>query len=281
MNVFAAAAEAWRTGRRAAFATVIGAAGSTPRVGGARMLVYADGTIIGTIGGGTLEHRAAQVAIDVIGTGRPQRLSVELKEDLGMCCGGRMEVYVEPLQIRHPFVLFGAGHVSLALAPLLIALEFDVTVVDERDELNTATRFPGCTRQGTDSVGFADKLIGRDDAHWLVMTHDHRLDQDLIERLLPKPCAWLGMIGSKAKVARFLVRYRAAGIDPSLFTKLSAPVGLMLGAQTPSEIAVSIAAELVQVRRGQQQPAVPLASIPLKARGGPAIAPALRKKPEV
>ncbi len=268
MNVFAAAAEAWRKGQPAAVATVIGAQGSTPRVGGARMLVYADGRIVGTIGGGELERRAVLAARRTIDTGRPERLEVHLTRDLGMCCGGRMEVYLEPLQTRTRLVLFGAGHVAHATAPLLLALDFDVTVVDEREDLNTPERFPGCTRHLADALDFARAETGNPAVHWLVVTHDHKLDQDLVEILLPKPCAWLGMIGSKAKVARFLVRYRAAGIDERLFSKLSAPVGLDVGAETPAEIGVSIAAELVRVRRRADRSPLPLSSVPLDARGG-------------
>src|SRR5687768_12649824 len=268
MNVFAAAAEAWRTGRRAAFATVSSVGGSTPRSAGARMLVHADGTLVGTIGGGALEHRIVEVALEVMRTGRPEKFEAHLVRDLGMCCGGKVEVYVEPLQVRVPLVMFGAGHVAHATAPLLRALDFDVTVVDEREELATPERFPGCTLVVEDARAWARRLPEDADAHYLVVTHDHQLDQDLVEALLPRPCAWIGMIGSRGKVARFLVRFRAAGLDEALFSRLSAPVGLDIGAETPAEIAVSIAGELVRVRRHADRPPVPLSAIPIDARGG-------------
>lgn len=272
MNVFAAAAEAWRTGRRAAFATVIGVGGSTPRSGGARMLVYEDGSTVGTIGGGALEHQVIGLAHEVLRTGRPDRFDAHLVRDLGMCCGGRVEVYVEPLQIRVPLVIYGAGHVALATAPVLRALDFDVTVVDEREDLLTPERFPGCRLHAGPARDHARAQAGDPDAHWLVVTHDHALDQDLVEILLPKTCAWIGMIGSRGKVARFLVRFRAAGLDEALFRKLCAPVGLDIGAETPSEIAVAIAAELVRVRRRADRPPVPLSAIVLPARGGDGVA---------
>ena len=268
MNVFAAAAEAWRTGQRAAFATVIEVAGSTPRVAGARMLVYPDGRIVGTIGGGELERRAIALAVETADSGIPQRLVVHTTRDLGMCCGGRMEVYVEPLMARMPITLFGAGHVAQATAPMLVALEFEVTVVDDRPELLTAQRFPGARLVEADPVTHAQSLPGGDDQWWLVFTHDHKRDQDVVEALLPLPCAWLGMIGSQAKVARFLTRYRAAGMDERLLTKLCAPVGLDIGSETPAEIAVSIAAELVRVRRYSMSAPQPLSSQALDVRGG-------------
>ncbi len=268
MNVFSAAARAWRTGRRAAFATVVSVGGSTPRAAGARMLVYADGEIVGTVGGGELERQVTLQAIDVVRSGRPERFTAHLTRDLGMCCGGRMEVYIEPLQIRSPIVIFGAGHVAKAVAPVLVALDYAVTIVDGRDELATEHRFPGCTVEATDPLTFAESLPEDAEAHWLIVTHDHQLDQDLGQILLPRACAWIGMIGSRRKIASFLVRYRAAGMPEGLFAKLRAPVGLDLGAETPAEIAVAIAAELVRLRRGSTRSPVPLSEIPLKARGG-------------
>lgn len=266
MQVFAAAVEAMRSGRRAAMATVIAVGGSTPRSAGARMLVLDDGSIVGTIGGGAVEHRVVAVAISVIATGRPERFSAHLTRDLGMCCGGKMEVYIEPLQPRPHLVIFGAGHVAAAVAPILVAMEFDVTVVDERDEFATAHRFPSCQVVCTDARAFARSLPGGALAWWLIVTHEHQLDQDLVEILLPKSSAWLGMIGSRAKVARFFVRFRSAGLNEALFARLSAPVGLDIGAETPAEIAISIAAELVRVRRGSTRSPVPLSEVPLGAR---------------
>lgn len=243
------------------------------------MLVYADGSIVGTIGGGAVELTVIREAIEAIESGESRRWSAHLTRDLGMCCGGKMEVYVEPIAMREPFVCFGAGHVAKALVPMLVALDFDVTVVDSRDELLTEERFPGVQRELIEPVDFAAGLTGHPDAYWLVVTHDHAVDQDLVENLLPKACAWLGMIGSKGKVARFLVRYRAAGVDESLFSRLSAPVGLDVGAETPMEIAVAIAAAVIRVRRRSTADPIPLSKHPLDARGGDgkATAPALTR----
>lgn len=236
------------------------------------MLVYADGSQVGTIGGGEIERQVTELAIRVIGSGQPARFVAHLTRDLGMCCGGDMEVYVEPLTIKEPFLLFGAGHVAHALAPLLKQLEFAVTVVDARDELLTPARFPHAERKLVDPVAFAEALEGTDATWSLIVTHDHHLDQVLCETLLPKPCAWIGMIGSRAKVAKFMLRLRAAGITDQHLSKLCAPVGLDIGAETPAEIAVSIAAELVRVRRQHQTPSIPLSAVPLPARGGDGIA---------
>lgn len=272
MNVFRAAAEAWERGERAALATVIGAAGSTPRSVGARMLIRNDGTFEGTIGGGSLEHHVLGVARRVLRTGIAERVDVHLVRDLGMCCGGRTEVYVEPVGARDRIVVYGAGHVARALAPVLVALDFRVTVVDDREEWADPAAFPGCELALVDARAHARALPPDPDRYVLLVTHDHALDQDLGEVLLAQDAAWIGMIGSRGKVARFFVRWEAAGVPPERFARLCAPVGLDLGAETPAEIAVSIAAEIVRVRRDARRPPEPLSATPLAARGGPGVA---------
>ncbi|MCP4810488.1 MAG: xanthine dehydrogenase accessory protein XdhC [Proteobacteria bacterium] len=255
-----------RTGRPAALVTVVGFDGSAPRHAGARMVVYADEELVGTVGGGEWERRCILAALDVIADGVPKRLAAHLTRDLGMCCGGAMDAYIEPLAAQQRLHVFGAGHVGKALVEVVSALGFRVHVYDERDDWLDAERFPGVTRHLGDPRRALPSLGPVD--HAVVLTHSHSLDQDLVEALLPQPFAYLGMIGSRAKVAKFLVRFRAAGLDEALFQRLSAPIGLDIGAETPEEIAVSIAAELVRVRRQQGGPTVALSEHPLAARGG-------------
>lgn len=277
MKVLLAAAEAMRLGRPAVLVTVVGVNGSAPRASGARMLVFDDGSIEGTVGGGTFEFRLVAQALEALAEGRPRRYQVHLTRDLGMCCGGAMEAFLEPLAPVEHLVIFGAGHVAAATAKMARQLGFDVTVVDERDDWLTAQRFPDCARILSDPLRTLDELPWGPLAYHLIVTHSHALDQDLVERLLPRPLAWLGLIGSRTKIARFFLRLHAAGMDPALFRRLSGPVGLDIGAETPEEIAVSIAAELVRVRRRSARPPLPLSELPLPARGGDgrAVAPAL------
>lgn len=183
-----------------------------------------------------------------------------------------MSVYIEPMNPKTPLLIFGAGHVAQALAPMADALDFDITVIDDREELNTAERFPQRTREIGDPLSFARAIPPDPKRYILIVTHDHALDQELCEALLPQPAAWIGMIGSRAKVAKFFVRLRGAGMDPALFTKLCAPVGLDIGSQTPAEIAVSIAGELVRTRHHAEQVPLPLSSKPIPARGGAGVA---------
>ncbi|RME22813.1 MAG: xanthine dehydrogenase accessory protein XdhC, partial [Deltaproteobacteria bacterium] len=249
--------------------TVIGQGGSSPRSSGARMLVYADGGIVGTVGGGTFEHRLVAEALEAITTGRPRRYAVNLTRDLGMCCGGEMEAFVEPLQPVEDLVIHGAGHVGAATARIAAALGFRVTVVDERDEILDAADLPPSVRRvDADPRRVIDQLPTGPLAYHLVVTHQHSLDQDLVELLLPRDLRWLGMIGSRTKVKRFLFRLRAAGMDEELFARLHAPVGVDIGAETPEEIAVSIAAELVAVRRRHARPVPLLAESPVAGTPG-------------
>lgn len=269
--VLAAAVAAMDAGRETALCTVVGVNGSTPRSDAARMLVYPDGELVGTVGGGEWEHRVVAAALEALRTRRPTRLAVHLTRDLGMCCGGAMEALIEPLGVRERVHLLGAGHVSAALAPLLCQLDYEVFVYDDRDEWLTPARFGGCTRVPGDPRRTLPAQSGARD-HFIVLTHSHQLDQDLLQDLIHRPCAYLGMIGSRSKVAKFFLRLRAAGVDEALFARVSAPIGLDIGAETPEEIAVSIAAELIRVRRRHTAPPRPMSEEPLPARGGSGVA---------
>ncbi len=183
-----------------------------------------------------------------------------------------MSVYIEPIHPRERLVVYGAGHVAAALAPVAEALAFDLTIVDDRDDLNTPERFPHATRRLDDARHHAQGLADDPRRYVLIVTHDHKLDQDLCETLLPLQHHWIGMIGSRAKVAKFFVRLRSAGMPEALFKKLCAPVGLAIGAESPAEIAVSIAGELVRVRRDQRAVPQPLSANPIPARGGDGMA---------
>jgi xanthine dehydrogenase accessory factor len=268
LEVWDALAAAGRSGVSVALCTVTGVDGSAPRAAGARMIVYADGSILGTVGGGQFEHRVRREAAEVLRSGRPRRFAVHLTRDLGMCCGGAMEAYIEPVEPPPQLVCFGAGHIVGALAPLARGAGFRVTVVDSREDWNTEARFPGCGRVEQDPRAWARSMPTGAHTWALVCTHDHMLDQDLVEILLPRAGAWLGLVGSRSKAAKFFLRLRAGGMEEALFARLRVPAGLDIGAETPGEIAVSIVAELVALRRGHEGPVLPLSERPLPARGG-------------
>ena len=235
--------------KRGALATVVRTSGSTPQVAGARMLLAPDDCTVGTIGGGAIEQKVLE-ALRAARAGAPARLiKHELGYDLGMCCGGRMEVFIEPIEPRPRLFILGAGHVAQPTAEIAQRVGFQITVVDEREELLTEKRFPGCRLVlNSPRSALADLALTASD--WvLIVTHDHELDERALERAARLPHRYIGLIASRRKVLRILQRLHARCGLPVL-DKVYAPVGLDIGAETPEEIAVSVVAELVAIRRG-------------------------------
>lgn len=247
-SVLARAAELEASGLPVALVTVVRATGSTPRAPGARMIVYADGRIEGTIGGGKVELEAIAAAQEAIATEEPRFVEVQLTQQLGMCCGGQVAMFIEPLVRPPTLLIFGAGHVGAALCRSAAAAGFRVHVADERGELLTRERLPAATALHDDLEDPA--LPYGERAFVMVTTHDHALDQRIVERSLARPSAWLGLIGSRRKAELTRQRLERKDFTAEQIAHLRCPVGLAIGAETPEEIAVSILGELIAVRRG-------------------------------
>ena len=251
MNLYAEIATLVAEGRPFVLATVIESAGSTPQKPGSKMVVLEDGSLRGTVGGGAIEFQIIEAARSLLASSEQTRtLETHLTHELGMCCGGRMKVFLEKQEAPARLTLFGAGHVAQEVAALAHHVGFRVTVVDARQEWASRERFPGCEVLVKDPADHARALAP--DAHdsFCITTHDHPLDQAVLEALLPKPAAYLGVIGSRRKAERFRMRLKAAGFEETALARIRSPMGLPIGALTPREIAVSIVAELIQVRRG-------------------------------
>jgi xanthine dehydrogenase accessory factor len=243
-------------GTPCALATVVRTAGSTPRKAAARMLVLGEGTVIGTIGGGRVEKEVTDAAVALLAEGtsaRPKLLRYHLTHELAMCCGGEMEVFVEPMVPAPPLIVCGGGHVAHALVPLARRCGFAPIVVEEAEEMATATRFPDAERI-VDSFDVRDwKELPLDDRTYVVIvTRDHAQDQALLEALIGRELAYLGLIGSRRKIEMFKQRLTARGVDPARFERLHAPIGLDIGADTPDEIAVAIVGELIETRAARR-----------------------------
>jgi xanthine dehydrogenase accessory factor len=236
-----------------ALATVVKTSGSTPQRAGARLLLKPDGTCVGTVGGGAIEHEVVEHLRQVMASKVAQVLVRDLGRDLAMCCGGRMEIFLEAIPEVPRLWLCGAGHVARPTAALARSVGFEVHVLDEREELNTLERFPGCELrlQEPSDVLLRSSFAARD---WLlIMTHDHQLDERALELALERPFRYIGLVGSRRKVFRIVQRVAARRGKPSL-ERVYAPVGLDLGAVSPEEIAVSIVAELIALRYGRGAP---------------------------
>jgi xanthine dehydrogenase accessory factor len=244
-----------RRGGRAAAATVIGRSGSAPQVVGAKLLLLDDGTLVGTVGGGAIEAQVIEACRATLREGRCRRVQAHLVRDLGMCCGGSMEVFVEYLQAQTRLFVIGAGHVAQALVPMAVAADFAVTVLDDREELLEHPSFAGVRAEPYDVDELRDASLElREDDCVLIVTRDHARDEQALSALLRRPHAYLGMIGSRRKVhavlRRVLHREQQQGRALPDLSRVHAPVGLELGGRTPGEIAVSIVAQLVARRHG-------------------------------
>jgi len=317
-KVYSRAASAAKEGQKATLAVVTDAAGHTPQVVGARMLVYADGRIEGTVGGGRFEYEVIHRAKTLTDAKESQLTTLHLGAELGMCCGGRMEVLTTPLHAQLSWleevnahqqqgqpvwiktelsgtrmgtrmisstavptpqgrayegtgvttdtdgqrylveslapaprlILFGAGHVARPTAQLASTLGYRVVVVDDRPDWNTNHRFPSATEQILESYeDFMHHFRPQENDSLLIITQGHDFDQMILEKVISYPVAYLGMIGSETKVIKAVKKLRARDVAANWIEKLHAPIGIDIGALTPDEIAVSIMAEIITVRR--------------------------------
>jgi xanthine dehydrogenase accessory factor len=232
-----------------ALCIVVETHGSTPRKQGAKMIVYPDGTIYGTIGGGSIEKEVITQAIKLIEAGKPAKFSFNLDNDLAMYCGGKMEIYIEPLNPPHKLIIFGAGHVGKSLASFARALEFSVTVVDPREGIFNDTAFAGLNVINVDYFDAIEKLTFNENTYIAIMTPKHLYDEDILSAVARKPHAYLGMIGSGRKVALLKKRFLEENIlTTEELEKIDMPIGIKFSAETPQEIAISILAKLIDVR---------------------------------
>ena len=249
----------WRSERRRfVLVTVVSSRGFTPRKAGAHMLVDDRGRTAGSIGGGAIEHEALAQAKRLLGEGGTTLMHHHLTRELGMCCGGEMTVFLELIESAPRLVIYGAGYIAKPLAGIASGCGFDVTVVDARDDWASQARFPTSHVVQQDPADHARALQTSEHDFFVIVTHDHQLDQRLVQSLLEKPHRFLGMVGSVPKQRKFAQRLAARGFTDEQIASLRTPLGVAIGAATPEEIAVSIAAELVAVRRGQMiDPAAP------------------------
>ncbi len=242
-----------------ALVTVIESEGSTPRKLGSKMVVRPDGSITGTIGGGPLEHEAAKKAVEALKKNECARIRFDLAELL-LTCGGAVEIFVEPHMSSARAVIFGGGHIAHKLAPLLRTLDFFVTIVDDRPEYLCHDRFPDCETveipgyEIADLSGAASRLKLAPEDFIIIVTRGHEYsDGKVLNFILEKlnDFAYIGMIGSRAKVASCMSGLLEKGHPEDKLKRVFAPVGLDLGGETPAEIAVSIAAEILKVKHAR------------------------------
>ena len=242
------------SGKRAALCIIVATKGSSPRKAGSKMIVYEDKTIEGTIGGGSLEMKVMEDAPQVIESGTPQKFSYNLEDDLGMHCGGYAEVYIEPILPDEQLYIFGAGHVGKALADLASQFGFEIILVDTREEIIKGFQGTSYKFIRQDFVEAAKELAFGGNAYIVITTPKHKYDEDVLAVCAKKPAVYVGMIGSKNKVALAKKRF----LEESILTqeeidRVDMPIGIKFNAQTPEEIAVSILAKLIDVKNSKNK----------------------------
>lgn len=243
-----------RLGQKCALATIVEGRGSIPSYASAKLLVREDGSMLGTVGGGCIEAEVWNAAREVIQSERPRRLSFNLGQDAayenGLICGGQMEVFVEPVAPQPRAHIFGAGHISKSLSKIASLAGFATVIVDDRESFANRERFPEADEifAGEYEAVF-EKLAINDSSYLIIVTRGHRDDLRVLRWAITTPAGYVAMIGSKHKVLSLIQELEKEGVPQGAFERLHSPMGLDIGAVTPEEIAVSVVAEMIAVRR--------------------------------
>lgn len=246
-----------RAGRKCALATIIQVNGSIPSYRGAKLLVRDDGSILGTVGGGCVEADVWSAAREVLETGTPRRLNFSLGQeaayDNGLICGGQLEVYVEPVLPQPHAFIFGAGHISRSLSKIASTAGFATVIVDDRDSFANRERFPEAEAIHAGEYESVLPLLEVNDTSYLIIvTRGHRDDMRVLRWAVGAKARYIAMIGSRRKVIEVVKELEKEGIPSEAFEKVFSPMGLEIGAVTPEEIAVSVVAEMIAVRRNAE-----------------------------
>ena len=256
MDLFEEVVRMRRAGQRGALATIVHTNGSIPSYESSRMLVREDGSIAGTIGGGCVEADVWAAAKEVMHKESPRKMVFNLNNeagyDNGLICGGTLEVFVEPILPQPILYIFGGGHISMALAKTASAAGFGIVVIDDREQFANPQRFPMAQEILTSYEDAFARLAPSASSYLVIVTRGHRDDMRVLAWAVRTHARYIGMIGSKRKVLSTYKALEADGFRPDEFERVYAPMGLEIGALSPEEIALSIAAELVAVRRNAQ-----------------------------
>jgi xanthine dehydrogenase accessory factor len=251
-SIFRQIAQLLEEGRRCALVTITHTAGSTPRQPGAKMVVSDDGRVFGTVGGGCVEadlYALAQMAMDKREfITKTMDLSVKSPDEIDMFCGGKVTVLVEPLEVTPRLVIFGGGHISSALHRICQPLGFHVTVTDDRPHFADTGRFPGAEVLACPFEQQVQHLNLTPSTCAVVVTRGHEADDVVLRQILSKPLKYLGLIGSRSKWARLRGNLAREGFTQEQLDRVTCPIGLNIWAETPEEIAVAVAAQLIQIK---------------------------------
>jgi xanthine dehydrogenase accessory factor len=254
MDVFDELIHLRNLGQKCALATIVQVRGSIPSFESAKLLVREDGSMVGTIGGGCVEAEVWNAAREVIATNKPRHMSFSLGQDAaydnGLICGGQLDVFVECIAPQPEAIIFGGGHISKSLAKVLDLAGFRVSVADNRAAFANRERFPEAVEVHADEYEeLYPKLTVTEGTFIVIVTRGHRDDMRVLKWAVTTPARYISMIGSRRKVIGVIKELEKEGYSPDSFERIYAPMGFEIGAVSPEEIAISVAAEMIAVRR--------------------------------
>jgi xanthine dehydrogenase accessory factor len=254
MDVYEELVRLRRLGQKAALATIVQVRGSIPSYESAKLLVREDGSMAGTIGGGCVEAEVWNAAREVIETEKPKHLTFNLGQDAaydnGLICGGQLDVFVEPVVPLPQAFIFGAGHISKSLSKVLTIAGFETHVIDDREAFANRDRFPDAAEVLAGEYEQIFPALNINEMSYIVIvTRGHRDDMRVLKWAVSTDARYIAMIGSKRKVLGVIRELEKDGIPRETFERLFAPMGLEIGAISPEEISISVAAEMIAVRR--------------------------------
>ncbi len=254
MDIYEEIVRLRRIGQKSALATIVQVNGSIPSYESAKMLVREDGSMMGTIGGGCVEAEVWTAAREVIETEKPKHLTFSLGQeaayDNGLICGGQLNIFVEPVIPQPRAYIFGGGHVSKSISKVANLAGFATVIVDDREAFANKERFPEAEETYAEEYEIVfPKLPITSSSYLVIVTRGHRDDMRVLRWAVQTPAKYIAMIGSKRKTISVIHELEKEGFPRSAFEKIFAPMGLEIGAESPEEIAISVVAEMIAVRR--------------------------------
>jgi xanthine dehydrogenase accessory factor len=246
-----------KLGQKCAVATIVQVNGSIPSFESAKILVREDGSFLGTVGGGCVEAEVWNAAREVIETEKPRHLSFSLGQDAaydeGLICGGQLNIFVEPVIPQPRAFIFGGGHVSKGISKIATLAGFSTSIIDNREAFANSERFPEA--EATYAEEYEDvfaKLPVNSSSYIIIVTRGHRDDMRVLRWAITTQARYISMIGSKRKTISVIHELEREGFSRESFERVFAPMGLDIGAESPEEIAVSVVAEMIAVRRSPE-----------------------------
>jgi xanthine dehydrogenase accessory factor len=273
MEIYREIAKYLDQGKPFILATLIRVSGSAPREAGAKMLVFSDGSISGTIGGGNFEKMVIDDCLALFGGDSASLLKSYLfqesgPEATGMFCGGKADVFMERFSSPDKLFIFGGGHIGRDLARVASDLNFRIAVIDDRPEILAQYQKPIETIL-TDSDYNRDFPVVDKNSYVVIVTRGHKCDRQVLAKVIYQDCAYIGMIGSKNKISKTFASLEEEGIEKSKLENVHSPIGLAIGAEGPYEIAIAIAAEIIAVKRKRtaKNQIMPLSTTSVRSQG--------------